>query len=290
MWDHAVEQRCAWEMVVRTASPAWRLNGGRGGTEGAPHGKSPSQREDGQEKISPFFRNGLDFANLFQWVSTVTQINHDCPIKQMRIRHGSHSSLGSRAWGSRLRGLVFICHVLQNMWRSWCDEGRCHKDVSGGAPSSQWPSCTEGAYSWSLVVNNARKMCTVANTTVSLGRPLCPAHLAQHLFPSVLYSPCPTISAESSHIHMHSHTYTHMHACTHPACLSVSYISLPINATSAEHSYRLSHIVTHAHAPTTHTHTNAHTYSYTHAHTCVLHSWSFGSPLDLLWISQVVQL
>ena len=51
---------------VRTASPAWRLNGGRGGTEGAPHGKSPSQREDGQEKISPFFRNGLDFANLFQ--------------------------------------------------------------------------------------------------------------------------------------------------------------------------------------------------------------------------------
>ena len=115
-------------------------------------------------------------------------------------------------------------------------------------------------------------MCTVANTTVSLGRPLCPAHLAQHLFPSVLYSPCPTISAESSHIHMHSHTYTHMHACTHPACLSVSYISLPINATSAEHSYRLSHIVTHAHAPTTHTHTLMLTHIHTHMHTRVFYT------------------
>ena len=28
MWDHC-EQRCAWETVVRTASPARRLNGGR---------------------------------------------------------------------------------------------------------------------------------------------------------------------------------------------------------------------------------------------------------------------
>ena len=60
----------------------------------------------------------------------------------------------------------------------------------------------------------------------------------------------------------------------HPACLSVSYIFLPINATSAEHSYRLSHTVTHAHAPLhkhTHTHTNAHTYSHTRTHVPVFY-------------------
>ena len=35
-----------------------------------------------------------------------------------------------------------------------------------------------------------------------------------------------------------------------------------------------------------HTHTNAHTYAHVHASSCVLHPWSFGRTLDLLWTSR----
>ena len=120
-------------------------------------------------------------------------------------------------------------------------------------------------------------MCAAPSAAASLGGPLPSPSCSTSLpFCSLFKLPHHFCS-----IFTHSHAVTHAlaHASTHPACLGVAYISLPINATSAEHSYRLSlthsrsctcshytHTRAHTH---THTHTHAHTYSHTHTHTCM---------------------
>ena len=119
-------------------------------------------------------------------------------------------------------------------------------------------------------------MCAAPSAAASLGGPLpSPSCSASLPFCSLFKLP-----HHFCRIFTHSHAVTHAlaHASTHPACLGVAYISLPISATSAEHSYRLSlthsrsctcshytHTRAHTH---THTHTLTHIHTHTHTHAC----------------------